>query len=501
MPPFPTDVTVAVGLKARTWPNRAGALLVAASIAFALARLVNLDADFPAFVTNSGVLYTDEGWCTKAAMQAARHHDWYAASDFNLAVNEPAGALVFFAWFRLFGVGLRSARTLIALASIWIALTTAFVVRSQCGGRAALVAAFLIFCDYHLFAYSRLALFELPMLAWVVTALALSMLSRQSFGAGRASAVGCSMLLAMLTKITAIFAFPALIVALLHGCADRARWRHLTIALGLPLLGVIGYVIFVRRMFPADFAYFLAINVEDRRAHGAAALAENLLHVVAHMGMRQPLLWLLVPWAIAAIVANRGHRSMLLSSIALAMFFAQVALLMTNSYSPSRYYLPFVLPGAILGSLAMEAAFRARTRAIALGGMLVGLSGWGVFEGWRIARYLCEPQYTFVAMVRSVTAFVHSAGPPSPVLLGNFADSIALAGDVTALNSKLGPVPLEKRLEEYSPSFYVSLSPPVDDVVARLRSTYDVEPIADYDVFGDYYAQGRVHLYRLRHVY
>ncbi|MEK6588219.1 MAG: hypothetical protein AABY97_05195, partial [Chloroflexota bacterium] len=82
------------------------------------------------------------------------------------------------------------------------------------------------------------------------------------------------------------------------------------------------------------------------------------------------------------------------------------------------------------------------------------------------------------------------------LLIGNMANSISLATGVPSINSILGTRDLHWKLLRYRPSYYVALGEE-KSTAQQLGKMYDLQQLATYDVFGNYYDGKRVQLYKL----
>jgi len=272
-------------------PSLARAVAVALLLLVAvllLARFVHLDADFPAGITWSGVLYTDEGWYSNAATRHVLTGEWYLEGDFNPAVNMPMGQLLHRASFEVFGLSLSAARFTPALAFSAAIVLVALLVRRRFGAPAALLTAALLASSYIGFAYSRLAIMEPVGMGFVALALYLADRAQGARAAWWSALAGLAASAAILTKSTMIFAVP--LVAWLAWAASgrnavadlRTDWRRrvdvVIPALLVPLFIVLGHHFAAAMLFPLDYTYFGVLNVGRR---GVTGLADWLLNIPA----------------------------------------------------------------------------------------------------------------------------------------------------------------------------------------------------------------------------
>src|SRR5262245_2020307 len=133
-------------------------------------RFVHLDADFPAGVTTSRALYTDEGLYSFNPIRMSSGRSWYVPGELNTSINLPVASLLQVGAFRVSGRSLIVARSLVAASAIvLIAVTFALTLRYAPLLSAMLVACALS-CDFLLFSYSRLAILDVVMTTVVALA-------------------------------------------------------------------------------------------------------------------------------------------------------------------------------------------------------------------------------------------------------------------------------------------------------------------------------------------
>ena len=100
------------------------------AILFCGLRFVKLEADFPLGIEHGGVLYTDEGWYSNAAINRVVDGKWYKEGDFNPAINLPVAHILQRITFALFGMSLVSARITVILFFMLFLFTVFQLVRT-----------------------------------------------------------------------------------------------------------------------------------------------------------------------------------------------------------------------------------------------------------------------------------------------------------------------------------------------------------------------------------
>src|SRR5262245_18809374 len=102
-------------------------VLVLTALTLNLVRFVSLEADFPAGLTTSRALYTDEGWYSMNAVAIARGQPWYTPGELNTMVSLPVVPLLQSAAFHFLGPGLVAARALAGVAAVVLVAGTAWL--------------------------------------------------------------------------------------------------------------------------------------------------------------------------------------------------------------------------------------------------------------------------------------------------------------------------------------------------------------------------------------
>ncbi len=177
-------------------------------------RLVNVDADFPSGITWSGALYTDEGWYANNAIAHLLTGDWYIEGGFNNAINVPVLPLCQYLSFLLLGINLFAARVTIIVFFILLEIVLFLLVRKWESTRCALLVILLLSINYVMFAYSRMALVEIPMLFFAVASIFLTSIKSERYGTVFTVLSSLALFVALLTKPTAVFGVPVILYLL-----------------------------------------------------------------------------------------------------------------------------------------------------------------------------------------------------------------------------------------------------------------------------------------------
>jgi 4-amino-4-deoxy-L-arabinose transferase-like glycosyltransferase len=466
-----------------------------------LLRLIHLEADPPGGLTPSGTLYTDEGWYGRNAVVWSLTGHWYSPGDLNLAVNYPVVPLAEALAFRLFGLSLVSAR-LVAVAFFCLLLASLYgLIRLYAPLWVALVACLALAVNPTLFAFSRLALNEIPTAALALASAYLGMLGARRGWPGLLPLAGAAFAGAVLAK-AGWFALPAVLYGIARASPGgwKAVGRNLVLwAAGLgAVLGL--YYLFLAWPYRQDLDYFNRIVVA-RVDLAPLALVRNGLLALYRAVRQDFLLYALCLWAGSILFLADGHfRAHPLLGVALLWAGGRWAMLATSSYQPPRYFLAFFAPlGLLLALMAQylqeEKGGRAR-QWLRTGGILLLVTAL-VVHWSAVFRYLARPEFTWREMCADIAQRAQEDPRQSAVLLGSLADSIALTTGLPAVNDRLGTASLTERLERYRPTHYVSIGPPPPEVAPILTARYRLELLARYDVLHNYYTGQPVHLYAL----
>lgn len=483
-----------------------GLLLLTAALL--LLRFVHLDADFPAGITWSGVLYTDEGWYSNAATRHVLTGEWYLEGDFNPAVNMPMGQLLHRASFELFGLSLSAARFTPALAFSAAIVLIALLVRRRFGAPAALLTALLLASSFIGFAYSRLAIMEPVGMGFVAAALYLADRAQGARAAWWSALAGLAVSAAILTKSTMIFAVP--LVAWLawaasgrNAAADlRTDWRRridvVIPALLLPMLIVLGHHFAAAMLFPLDYTYFGVLNVGRR---GVTGLADWLMNIPAQgvglLALGEGFLATCAVLVAAALWASGEFRRSALVHVLMACVLVYFASLTAVKYGPPRYFLPLLLPLTALAAIAamqlstVLAAWgrdRHRHRAVALLPLLP-LAALAISGCVHIAACMEKPEYSYRQMATGVADIIRSreGSVDGVVLFSDMADGVALVTGLRAVNPVIALDPMATQIRRHHPR-YVLLHRHQDLMEKELQPFgARLVELGAWDIYGNYH--------------
>ena len=494
---------------------------------------VHLRADFP---NNSPWMdyskYTDEGWYGKAAIAHYVLGSWYVHGDFNPSIALPVLPALELALFRFTGVSLVAARLLVLaifavnLLLAWLVLRSRFASAAYANTPApfsdtpfsemrvsrpvALLAVTLLVANAFVYAFSRLAILEQPMMLFLLAswllALRLPRMTTQTRRDLAHIAIGGALALAVLTKTTALFLLPSTVFLIWHayGYKLRAALRPAaTVALSGVIPFVAYYLLFVRPRYAYDYHYLFAVNVWNQpdtlggyfaafwyALHGAlwidpwlCGLAVALLALAA-ISFRSP--WARGLWSNPLVIAS------LLACAGYVFFIGW-----HDSMQP-RYYQVLAYPLVFVIALAVQALFDAarsssraapsmmprviRALAVAAVAVAVVASAANVRE---IVEWTRHPEYTWITAARRLTDYIDKHPNGNRLLLSVSGDNITLITHLPAICDDFGTWDLAKRIHNYRPGWYAAWNELDPGTLEDLSTQYTLERVASFSAFDD----------------
>lgn len=475
-------------------------LLIAITVIFIGLRFVNIAADFPNGITSSSALYTDEGWHLSAAINFIVTGEWYTDGDFNPAINLPVGHLIQAIVFSSFGMSLASARSTVVVFFALIVFLEFLLAVKYVDYLSAIFAVFFLSVNFFAFAYSRLAILEVLMTAFVLLALWFASLLKQKLNFIVVPLSSILLVIATLTKTTAISALPALIyLSSLRGKTHRSKalWAALSAVVYITVLSI--YNSFASQAYYDDFLYFKNLTLDERFSASVVDIIKNFLSSIAQARRIEPLVYIsTLSSSLFLLLQSNLFRKNILVHISLLWMFAYFGILSVTSYHPSRYFLPLIIPISLLFGTAISFLRNYLSRQTTCFVQLLICAFILTSNGYRIIDYLSAPKFTFIEMAQDVQQVMadQSSVDKDPILLGNFANSISLATGIRSVNTLLSTEPISWKIKKYSPQFYISLGYE-PDVVGVLSKVYKLQKVSEWDVFKKFYGDKKVYLFKL----
>ena len=487
------------GFPPNAWSRLLGGAAAALIVLLVIFRFVHLDADFPPGITWSGELYTDEGWYSSAAINRHLTGNWLLEGDFNPVVNMPVFHLVQAAVFSLFGMSLQTARCAPVCFSAAIFLFLYLFARQYISRTGAALCVLFLASNYICFAYSRLALLELPMICLIVLSLYLGSSFRASKNILMVFPASCILVIAILLKNTAVFAIPVLMYVLWRRGGNRAdSVIYVVVSLVTVSVLVILYNGVVSSYYPDDYYFFKQMNIDKRISYDIRGIFLNIKNIEFNLRVIDPILYCMAIYVVVIFSAlSSEFRNNVLVRIAFIWLICYLAFLAATFYHPMRYFIPLMVPCAmLLGTIVTinQKIFAIdKQRRILLGAIIVMIA----INLFTIVDYMSNLDYSFRNMCHNVVKIVDHYSTPgdSKILLGNFAYSVSIETGLRSINTN-GSRDLAWRVSRYNPGFYISLGEE-EEVLESLSEMYDIKPLCPFNVFKNYSKKRQVWFFQL----
>ena len=462
---------------------------------------VHLRADFP---NNSPWMdyskYTDEGWYGKAAIEHYVLGSWYVHGDFNPSVALPVLPAMELMLFRFTGVSLVAARLLV-LGIFAANLLLAFcVLRTQVSRPAALFAVTLLVSNAFLYAFSRLAILEQPLMLFLLGSWLLALrLPEVTSAAGKMAsqiAIGLLLCLAVLTKTTALFLIPSTAFLIWHAYGYKFA-KALKPLVTAALAGVVPfglyYGIFVWPRYSYDYHYLFAANVWDQPTSVIGYLA-------AFWYALHGALWI-DPWlcglalallALSFILARSVWRNPLLIASLLAIAGYVFFIGWHNNMQP-RYYQVVAYPVVFVITIALTTLLisprqNRRAQMIIRPLAFTALAAAALISALNLREMLYwtrHPDYTWITAARRLTNYIDRHPYGNRLLLSVSGDNITLATHLPAICDDFGTWDLAKRIHNYQPGWYAAWNELDPGTLEDLHTQYSLERVARFHAFDD----------------
>lgn len=309
-------------------PESTKIAVVAVIVVLCLARLFYIDADFPRIYTDGLFCETDEGWYCNGATSKILTGKW-SGEGFQSMPVMPVNHVVQYAAMSIFGISIYTARYTAVFFFFVLLVSIYFTNRKMFGGGPALISVIPIACSSFLFAYSRVALIDIEMLAFV----SLSFLAA-SHKKTILSAVAIS--IAVLTKTSAICFITPLAVMMLMDSKKSAAIGTATAISILCIFFAISYSI-----NPSVFHDFFKANAAGRAGNGFSTVMYNLLRFDA------------ASIILASAVSVWAVRDKWLKVFVLMAFLA-VLMIACNTYQPMRYFTLLYIPLSMIMAAGLK---------------------------------------------------------------------------------------------------------------------------------------------------
>jgi len=326
-----------------------------------LVRVIHLDADPSALLSRDFI--TDEGWWAHNARNAILYGEW-KNDEFNQGLYSAyLYNVLLYLTIKLLGVSFTSIRLVPALAG-WLSVVLVFLtVRREINSRAAIFASALLgFSNLHII-YSRIGFAESTIVFFLALMLWLWSLRRTHYGFALLS--GAAFGLMLVTKVTAVYFVPGLILLIAVEAIRRTiKMNHaMMFFLGSVVVGA-GYAILF--VLP-NFREWLSVNVANGAgtewSSGPLTLVYSTLKLLgSSFFAKAPVVTALSLLALCLLIISMsrdGFKKAIRSasefelSIATLLIGYLISLALTI-YQPERRFLPALFLMIILAAGVLE---------------------------------------------------------------------------------------------------------------------------------------------------
>jgi 4-amino-4-deoxy-L-arabinose transferase-like glycosyltransferase len=410
-----------------------------------LLRFINLNADFPSGITNSYLLFTDEGFYSKSAVRNYLTGAWFQGGQTDVFVVIPIGQILHRISFALFGLSASSARITIIFSFTLIVLTTALLIRRYFGDYPAILTALLLTSNYIGFVYSRLATMDFVALSFAMASLFFAGGVKSKNKILNLAIASLVLGLGILSKPHVIFVAPLLAFLIWRAGASNNKERAVffIISGAVLFITVLGYHLITKSLFPDEYAFYDSITV-GRMLDTFQEWQQRLTwriprHTIKNLG--QSLVWLTMSLTSIAFVLSKRFRRNPLTILLFCYLIAYTFTLSLSSYLPPRYYLPLLIPFAGLCATACFtlSEFLRETRYPVTAILPLILVAIISFLGiWDIGSYLATPSYSLYQMSHDVKDIIQKReGIVQGVqLFGNISENVSLEIGTIAFRGK-----------------------------------------------------------------
>jgi 4-amino-4-deoxy-L-arabinose transferase-like glycosyltransferase len=326
-----------------------------------LLRVVNLDADPSAFINRDFI--TDEGWWAHNARNALFYGQW-RIDEYNLGLYSAYlfNLLLYFV-FRMVGISFTTMRLLSALGG-WLTVVLLFLlVRREINARAAVFASVLItFSNLHI-VYSRTGFTESVMVFFLALTLWLWSLRRTHYLFALIGGVSSGLM--VVTKITAVYFIPGLLLAVAAAAIRRSVSRRETL-LFLSGAGLIGAAYWVLFIVP-NFGDWLRFNLQNGSGSEWSTRPSSLIDSIPRLlaspfYAEAPLITALTGLSLCLLVVGVSRNGLTktirsageLEITSTMLLIGYLLILSITRYQPERRFIPALLLMVVLSAGVLE---------------------------------------------------------------------------------------------------------------------------------------------------
>jgi hypothetical protein len=478
-------------------PARYKKILLIVTSVLLLLRLLHPTADFPAhskWIYEPG-RYTDEGWYASGAIHHAFTGHWIVAGDFNPVVCVPLWSVIVHAVFTLTGVSMAAARTTSILFGIALTVLATMLFRRHYR-QSSWIVFVLLAASSTLFVFSRLALLEVPMMAFCLTGMLLAPRRGQST-AWRVPLSALLLAAAVLIKSSALFLLPAILLYTWQ--QNREPGQPLVRSLRRPF----AIATVVATLLCIYFAAIILPNIGEARVlsnENPLGLQWRSIEKIVRLAFRlftwsDPVLYLAALAAVVLSLRTRALRQSPLFPFCVAWIFGYGFFCVLHLSSDPRYFVVFNIPLAFLAVLLYEESKQLSPITHRLAAVAICIAA--VLNTKETLGFILHPQYSFDSAAQQLALTIHNSGDPHPLVLGHGAIESTLFTRIDALDN-MGTFSIGEKLDTYHPGWLVLWSDDRDflrspDLLIRYQSI----PLGSWSVM-DQPTRSHLLLFRLQ---
>lgn len=255
------------------------------------------------------------------------------------------------------------------------------------------------------------------------------------------------------------------------------------------------YYFFFVRGNTINYEYFTDLNVSQKFHDNFFSVFKGPLRVFKYSFQLFPLLFPCLIFSIITLIKFKQYRSNLLFKISFFWSFFSLAGFSASNYAAPRYFLVLIVPIALIVPLTVKyfEVHSSWKKFLFLSVFILSI----LISFFRIAFYWHSPSFSFINMAKQVETYLYSKPEHSQVLMGHFADSLALAAKIESVNDRMGFQTLPYRIEKFNPGYYISIGEIDESIAPTLKQYYQLNLLKKFDVYQNHDYGKAVFFYEL----
>ena len=247
----------------------------------------------------------------------------------------------------------------------------------------------------------------------------------------------------------------------------------------------------------ANYEYFTDYNVSAKIHNSIFSIFKSPLQVIWLSFKLFPLLFPILIGSILILFKVKRYHSSRLFLIVSSWTILVLGILSASNYSAPRYLILLIVPIALVIPLIVEYLLSKSTSESGKSLILLILMISIYLSIFKMGVYLSNPNFSFVSMAERIENHIQQQNHSSNVVMGHFADSLALAANIKPLNDRMGFRSLEYRLENLKPNYYISIGEADGKRVENIKKYYDLNLLERFDIYENYDYGKQVWFYQL----